>query len=148
VSARDIGHAEILLVEDSPSDIGLLQQTLLESRISSRLHVVRDGCDALAFLHRDMPYEDAPRPDIILLDLNLPLLGGRGVLQIVKEDPALASIPVVVLTTSENERDVMSAYSLHANCYLTKPVDFERFATSIRTTLEYWLTVSRLPGVA
>jgi chemotaxis family two-component system response regulator Rcp1 len=148
VKASEMAHAEILLVEDSPSDIGLLQQTLVESRISSRLHVVRDGCDALAFLHRDTPYEDAPRPDIILLDLNLPLLGGRGVLQIVKEDADLASIPVVVLTTSENERDVMSAYALHANCYLTKPVDFERFATSIRTTLEYWLTVSKLPSYA
>ena len=148
MKASDIGHAEILLVEDSPSDIGLLRQTLVESGISSRLHVVRDGCDALAFLQRDTPYEKAPRPDIVLLDLNLPLLGGRGVLQIIKEDKDLAQIPVVVLTTSENERDVMSAYALHANCYLTKPVDFERFATSIRTTLEYWLTISRLPSCA
>jgi two-component system, chemotaxis family, response regulator Rcp1 len=148
VRVPNVAHAEILLVEDSPSDIGLLQQTLIESHISSRLHVVRDGCDALAFLHREAPYEDAPRPDIILLDLNLPLLGGRGVLQIVKEDEDLAQIPVVVLTTSENERDVMSAYSLHANCYLTKPVDFERFAWSIRTTLEYWLTITRLPSCA
>ena len=144
--ASGAAQVEILLVEDSPSDIGLLQESLLESRIASRLHVVRDGCDALAFLHREAPFEQAPRPDIILLDLNLPLLGGRGVLQIAKEDKDLAQIPIIVLTTSENERDVMSTYALHANCYLNKPVEFEQFAANIRTTLEYWLTVAKLPS--
>lgn len=148
MTTSGVAQAEILLIEDSPSDIGLLRETLCESRITSRLHVVRDGCDALAFLHREPPYANAPRPDIILLDLNLPLLGGRGVLQIVKEDKDLAQIPIIVLTTSENERDVTSAYALHANCYLTKPVDFERFAASIQSTLEFWLTVVKLPSYA
>jgi two-component system, chemotaxis family, response regulator Rcp1 len=148
VRIQGVSEAEILLVEDSPSDIGLLRETLRGTGITSRLHVVRDGCDALAFLDREPPYASAPRPDIILLDLNLPLLGGRGVLQIVKEDEDLAQIPIIVLTTSENERDVMSTYALHANCYLTKPVDFAQFAETIQSTLEYWLTVTKLPSYA
>jgi CheY-like chemotaxis protein len=138
--------AEILLVEDSPSDIGLLQETLSQTSIANALHVVRDGCEALAFLRRQPPFEAAPRPDLILLDLNLPKIGGAGVLEFIKADATLAPIPVIVLTTSTRDIDVLRSYQLHANCYLSKPMDFRQFATLVRTTLEFWLSVARLPA--
>ncbi|HEY0972821.1 MAG TPA: response regulator [Gemmatimonadales bacterium] len=137
---------EILLVEDNRADAELTREALTESKVLSRLHVVRDGVQALAFLRREAGHEDAPRPDLILLDLNLPRKDGRTVLAEIKRDPALRLIPVVVLTSSEAEQDIARAYELNANCYVTKPVDLEQFLTIVHSIEQFWLTVVRLPG--
>jgi chemotaxis family two-component system response regulator Rcp1 len=137
---------EILLVEDSPGDVRLTREALREGKIRNHLSVVPDGVEALAFLRRAGRYADAPRPDVILLDLNLPRMGGREVLAAIKEDSLLRRIPVVILTTSNDERDILRAYELHANCYITKPVDFEQFSTVIQAIENFWLTVVTLPG--
>ena len=146
MASRSIGTAiEILLVEDSPADVRLTKEVLGKTSVRNTLHVVRDGVDAMAFLRREGGYADAPMPDLILLDLNLPRKPGREVLAEVKRDPALKRIPVVVLTTSVAERDILEAYGLHANCYITKPIDLDQFIQMIKVTEEFWLTIVKLP---
>lgn len=137
---------EILLVEDNPGDVLLTQEAFREGRLAHRLSVVEDGEEAISFLRRQAPYTDAPKPDVILLDLNLPKKDGRELLAEIKEDPALRYIPIIVLTTSDAEQDVWRAYKLHANCYLTKPVNLDDFIRKIRSFEDFWLTVVRLPG--
>jgi two-component system, chemotaxis family, response regulator Rcp1 len=136
---------EILLVEDNPGDVELTREALHDSKVHMRLSVVNDGVEALAFLRRETPYEDAPRPDLILLDLNLPKKDGRAVLGDVKQDPSLRHIPVVILTSSQAEQDILRAYDLHANCYVTKPVDLDQFITIVRSIEQFWFTVVKLP---
>jgi CheY-like chemotaxis protein len=137
---------EILLVEDSPGDVRLTIEALKEAKVRNRLSVVADGVEAMAFVKRQGPYASAASPDLILLDLNLPRKDGREVLAEIKADPALRRIPVVVLTTSRAEEDVLKAYDLHANCYITKPVDFGRFMEVVRSIEDFWLTVVKLPS--
>lgn len=137
---------EILLVEDNPADVDLTKETLAYAKIRNHLHVVRDGEEALAFLRREAPYTDVKRPDVILLDLNLPRKDGREVLQELKLDPELRSIPVVVLTSSDAEKDVVRSYDLGANCYITKPVDLDQFADVVRTIEDFWFVVVKLPS--
>jgi CheY-like chemotaxis protein len=136
---------EILLVEDSPGDARLAQEALKEGKMNNNISVVRDGVEALAFLRQEGKYAEAPRPDIILLDLNLPKKDGREVLAEIKEDPDLKRIPIVVLTTSEAEQDILKAYNLHANCYITKPVDLDQFITVVKSIEDFWLTIVKLP---
>jgi two-component system, chemotaxis family, response regulator Rcp1 len=136
---------EILLVEDNPADVDLTQETLAYAKIRNRLHVVNDGEDALAFLRRQGRYKEAIRPDLILLDLNLPRKDGREVLAELKADPELKAIPVVVLTSSDAEKDVVRSYDLGANCYVTKPVDLDQFANVVRTIEDFWFVVVKLP---
>ncbi|MGZ4597079.1 MAG: response regulator [Actinomycetes bacterium] len=136
---------EVLLVEDDPGDVLMTREAFQDYKVANQLHVVQDGADALAFLRREGEYAGVPRPDLVLLDLNLPRMDGREVLQAIKSDPELASIPVVVLTTSEAEEDVLRSYSLHANAYVTKPVDFERFIAVVRQIDDFFVTVVRLP---
>lgn len=145
VSAVALSAAEILLVEDNPGDVHLTLEALTKAKIRNKLHVVADGEEALAFLRKQGQYALAPRPGLILLDLNMPRKDGREVLREIKTDPSLRRIPVVVLTTSQAEADVHTAYDLHANCYITKPVDFERFNQIIRLIHEFWLTIVSLP---
>jgi chemotaxis family two-component system response regulator Rcp1 len=137
---------EILLVEDNPGDARLTQEALREGRVHNRLHHARDGIEALAFLHREAPFGEAPTPDLILLDLNLPRKDGREVLAELKQDRRLRLIPVVVLTTSEAEQDILRTYELHANCYITKPVDLEKFLQIVRAVEEFWLAIVKLPS--
>jgi len=136
---------EILLVEDSPGDVRLTQEALKDSKLMNNLSVVRDGVEAMAFLRREGVYVNAPRPDIILLDLNLPRKDGREVLQEIKNDELLKRIPVVILTTSDNEMDILATYSLHANCYITKPVDFSQFMTVVKNIETFWFSIVKLP---
>ena len=136
---------EILLVEDNPGDVRLTVEALKEGKVRNRMSVVRDGVEALAFLRREGPYRDAPRPDLILLDLNLPRKDGREVLADVKGDPELRRIPVVILTTSQEEKDIFKSYDLHANCYITKPIDLEQFVTVAKAVEDFWLTIVKLP---
>ena len=136
---------EILLVEDNPGDIELTREALRREKVCNHLHVAVDGLDALAFLRREREYAGAPRPDLILLDLNLPGIDGREVLSEVKADPDLRRIPVVVLTTSADEGDVLEAYNLNANCYITKPVDWKQFTKVVQEIEEFWLTIVKLP---
>jgi two-component system, chemotaxis family, response regulator Rcp1 len=136
---------DILLVEDSPGDVRLTVEALKEARVHNRLSVVEDGVKALAFLRREGTYGNSPTPDLILLDLNLPRKDGREVLAEIKKDPVLKRIPVVVLTTSRAEEDITNAYDLHANCYITKPVDFEQFMQVVRSIEDFWLTVVKFP---
>jgi chemotaxis family two-component system response regulator Rcp1 len=137
---------EILLVEDNPGDVRLTREALHEGKINNHLSVAPDGVEALAFLRREGRYADAAPPDVILLDLNLPRKSGREVLAEIKADSKLRRIPVVILTTSADEQDVLRAYELHANCYITKPVDFEQFIGVIQAIENFWLTVVTLPG--
>jgi len=136
---------EILLVEDEPGDAYLTAEALKSAKILNRVHLVEDGAEAMAFLKREGSYADSPRPDLILLDLNLPRKDGRQVLAEIKNDPSLSAIPVVVLTTSSADEDVLRSYSLHANCYITKPVDLDQFMQVVRATQEFWLAVVKLP---
>lgn len=136
---------KILLVEDNPGDIRLMKEALREGKLASELSVVENGEDAVAFLHRTGKYSAAPRPDLIFLDLNLPKKDGREVLADIKKDEILRRIPVVVLTTSEAEKDVFKAYDLHANCYVKKPVDLDSFLSVVRACEDFWLTIVRLP---
>jgi CheY-like chemotaxis protein len=137
--------AEILLVEDSPGDVRLMQEALREGKVANRVHVVGDGVEAMAFLRREGDYADAPRPDLLLLDLNLPKKDGREVLAELKADEDLRRIPTVVLTTSQAEEDVLKAYNLHANCFMTKPVDLGQFLDLVKNIEQYWLLMVRLP---
>jgi CheY-like chemotaxis protein len=136
---------EVLLVEDDPGDVLMTKEAFEDHKLSNQLHVVTDGVEAMEFLRHTGEHADAPRPDLVLLDLNLPRMDGREVLQAIKSDPELASIPVVILTTSEAEEDVLRSYSLHANAYVTKPVDFDRFIQVVRQIDEFFVTVVRLP---
>jgi len=137
---------EILLVEDNPGDVRLTVEGLNEGKVRNNLHVAKDGVEALAFLRREGNYADAVRPDLILLDLNLPRKDGRQVLSEIKADVALKTIPVVVLTTSRAEQDVLHSYQLQANCYITKPVDLEQFITVVKSIEDFWLTIVTLPS--
>lgn len=139
------GVIEILLVEDNPGDVRLTQEALKEAKVRNSLHVVEDGVAAMDFLFRRGEYANAPRPDLILLDLNLPRKDGREVLEEIKQDSQLMRIPVVVLTTSRAEEDILRSYNLHANCYVTKPVDLEQFITIVKSIEDFWLTIVRLP---
>ena len=136
---------EILLVEDNPGDERLTREALKEGKVYHKLHWAKDGVEAMDFLYRRGKWRDAPRPDIILLDLNLPKKDGREVLQDIKSDETLKRIPVVVLTTSKAEEDVLKSYNLHANCYVTKPVDLEKFIVVVKSIDIFWLTVVTLP---
>jgi CheY-like chemotaxis protein len=139
---------EILLVEDNPGDVRLTIEGLNEGKVRNNLHVARDGVEALEFLRRENKYAAEVRPDLILLDLNLPRKDGREVLAEIKSDPKLHTIPVVVLTTSRAESDVLRSYELQANCYITKPVDLEQFITVVRSIEDFWLTIVTLPNQA
>lgn len=139
---------EILLVEDSPSDVLITREALAECGVLGTLHVVENGVDALAFLRREGRFSGAPRPDIVLLDLNLPMKGGLEVLEEVKTDDALRSTPIIVLTTSGDERDMLSSYDLHANGFVTKPVEFDEFVEVVRSIDDFWLHAATLPTVA
>jgi CheY-like chemotaxis protein len=144
-AAKTIHPIEILLVEDNPGDVRLTLEAMKDAKIWNRLHVVEDGVAALDFLYQREPHAQAPRPDLILLDLNLPKKNGREVLAEIKSDVKLKTIPVVILTTSQAEEDVLRAYALHANCYISKPVDFAQFTNIVRTIEEFWLTIVTLP---
>lgn len=135
----------ILLVEDNPGDVRLTKEALRDSKMHNNLYVVDDGVKAMDFLNHLPPYEDAPRPDIILLDLNLPRKDGREVLAEVKASEDLRRIPVVVLTTSNDEEDILRSYDLYANCYITKPVDFNRFITIVKSIENFWFSIVKLP---
>jgi chemotaxis family two-component system response regulator Rcp1 len=137
--------AQVLLVEDSPTDVLMTQEALGQMNLLSTLHVVEDGVEAVAFLRRIDSYGDVPRPDLILLDWNLPRKNGREVLAEVKADADLKAIPIVVLTTSQAERDVLTAYSLHANCYVTKPINLKEFIQAIHEIVTFWFTMATLP---
>lgn len=136
---------EILMVEDNPGDVRLTREAMKEGKVNNRLSVVGDGVQALEFLRRQGRFADAPRPDLILLDLNLPRKDGREVLAELKADPEFKRIPVVVLTTSQAEQDVLRAYDLHANCYITKPVDFNQFMQVVQQIDDFWVNVVTLP---
>jgi CheY-like chemotaxis protein len=137
---------EILLVEDSPSDADLTVEALSDGKVLNNLHWVEDGVEALAFLRRQGKYNNAPRPDLILLDLNLPKKDGREVLAQIKVDPQLKLIPVVVLTTSAADRDIFKTYELNANCYVTKPIDLDQFISVVKLIEMFWLAVVKLPS--
>ena len=139
---------EILLVEDNPGDVRLTQEALKDGDIPHHLHVVNDGEEAMSYLHRQWPFDSVPRPDLILLDLNLPKKDGRQVLEDVKTDPELRQIPIVVLTTSRADYDIASAYDLQANCYIQKPVDLNQFWTIVRWIEKFWLSTAALPSRA
>jgi two-component system, chemotaxis family, response regulator Rcp1 len=143
----DVQPVEILLVEDSPSDTDLTVEALREAKVRNHLSIVEDGVQAMEFLRRQGKYASAPRPNLILLDLNLPRKDGREVLAEIKGDEHLKTIPVVVLTTSRAEQDVLRAYNLNANCYITKPVDFDQFLNVVRSIENFWLYVVSLPPV-
>lgn len=136
---------EILLVEDSPGDVRLTVEALRDGKVLNNLSVARDGVEALAFLRREGPHAAAPRPDLILLDLNMPKKDGREVLAEIKNDDSLRRIPVVILTTSQAEQDIVKSYDLHANCYITKPVDFDQFISVVQSVEDFWLTMVKLP---
>jgi chemotaxis family two-component system response regulator Rcp1 len=136
---------EILLVEDNPGDVRLAREALQAAKVMNRLSVVGDGVEAMDFLHQVGPYVNAPRPDVVLLDLNLPRKDGREVLDEMKNDPELRRIPVVVLTTSKAEQDVLRSYDLHANCYITKPVELDRFVEVVQAIENFWMTIVKLP---
>lgn len=137
---------EILLVEDNPGDVRLTQEGLKEGKVRNNLHVVMDGVEAMAFLNREEKYADAPKPDLILLDLNLPRKDGREVLAEIKADEKLKHIPVVILTTSTADEDIIKIYNLHANCFISKPVDLEQFMTVVKAIENFWFTVVKLPS--
>ena len=142
----DHAPVDILLVEDNAGDVRLLEEAFKEGRLRVNLHIVRDGMKAVEFLWRHGPYADAPRPDLVLLDLNLPKKDGREVLAEVKANPQLRSIPVVILTTSSAEEDILKSYHAYANCYITKPVDLGRFMTVVRSLQDFWFTLVKLPS--
>jgi chemotaxis family two-component system response regulator Rcp1 len=139
---------KILLVEDNPGDARLAVEALKDSKINNKLYHVEDGVEAMQFLRREAEYDGVPLPDLILLDLNLPRKDGREVLEEIKDDPELKVIPVVVLTTSEAERDLVKTYGLHANAYVVKPIDLERFIEVVRAIEDFWFTIVKLPQVS
>jgi chemotaxis family two-component system response regulator Rcp1 len=140
------GCIQVLLVEDNPGDVRLTKEALKEGKLLNQLTVVGDGVEALSFLRKEGIYADAPQPELILLDLNLPKKDGREVLAEIKADPNLRRIPVVVLTTSSSEEDILKIYDLHANCYITKPVDLEQFMGVVKSIEDFWVSVVKLPS--
>lgn len=136
---------DILLVEDNPGDVRLMKEALKEGKTTVNLHHVGDGVEALSYLKQKGSYARAPRPDLVLLDLNLPKKDGREVLGVLKHDPALLRIPVVVLTTSNSDQDIQKSYDLHANCYITKPVDFDEFIDVMKSISHFWLQIASIP---
>jgi chemotaxis family two-component system response regulator Rcp1 len=145
VVAAERTHMEVLLVEDSPGDVRLTQEAFRDADMSIKLHVASDGVEAMAFLRQEGAHAGAPRPDLILLDLNLPRMDGREVLAQIKGDGSLKTIPTVILTTSESEADIVKSYQLQANCYLTKPVQLDAFEKLVGSINDFWLTKVRLP---
>jgi CheY-like chemotaxis protein len=145
IDRRSGGPVEILLVEDNPGDVRLTREAWKEGKLRNNLHVAEDGVEALAFLRRQGRHGDAARPDLILLDLNLPRKDGREVLAEIKQDPNLKHIPVVILTTSKAEQDILKTYDLHANCYITKPLDMDQFIRVVKSIEEFWLETVTLP---
>jgi CheY-like chemotaxis protein len=141
----DSSPIEILLVEDNPGDVRLTQEALREGKLHNRLSVCDDGAKAIDFLHRRGPYAEAPRPDLILLDLNLPKKDGRQVLSEIKADESLRRIPVVVLTSSQADEDVIKAYDLQVNCYITKPIELTQFLSVVKAIEDFWLTIVKMP---
>jgi len=137
---------EILLVEDNPGDVRLTLEILKDGKVNNNMHVVKDGLEALSFLRGEGEFADAPQPHLILLDLNLPGKNGREVLAKIRGDKNLKRIPVIILTTSNAEQDILDAYDLHANCYITKPIDLNRFISVIKSIENFWLTIVKLPG--
>jgi two-component system, chemotaxis family, response regulator Rcp1 len=144
-NAVDGKPIQILLVEDNPGDVRLAAEALRYIKVRNQLHVVQDGVEAMAFLRREGQYVGIPRPDLVLLDLNLPRKDGREVLSEIKLDPDLKRIPVVILTSSAADQDILHAYNLYANCYITKPLDLEQFLRVIRSIEDFWLAVVKLP---
>jgi CheY-like chemotaxis protein len=142
---ENLAVVDVLLVEDDPGDVVLIKEAFEYNKVHNSLHVVSDGVEALDFLYRRDGHEGAPRPDLVLLDLNLPRKDGREVLEEVKADPGMRTIPIVVLTTSEAEEDILRSYDLHANAYVTKPVDFDRFIEVVRMIDDFFVTVVKLP---
>jgi two-component system, chemotaxis family, response regulator Rcp1 len=145
MSSNGTRPIEILLVEDSPSDTALTIEALKAGKIINKLYTVEDGVEAMAFLRQQGAYKNAPKPDLIMLDLNLPKMDGRQVLKELKNDPILKTIPIIVLTTSRAEEDILRSYELHANCYISKPVDFKQFITVVKSIENFWLSVITLP---
>jgi chemotaxis family two-component system response regulator Rcp1 len=139
-------RVEVLLVEDSPGDVRLTQEVFRDAKVPIHLHVATDGVEAMTFLRREGKHTDAPRPDLILLDLNLPRMDGREVLSHIKEDESLKTIPTVILTTSEAEADIVKSYELQANCYLSKPVELDAFENLVRSIGDFWLTKVKFPS--
>ncbi len=136
---------EILLIEDNPGDVRLTKEALKECKISNKLHIALDGIEAMDFLFKKEKFKNSPRPDVILLDLNLPKKDGREVLAEIKQDKDLRRIPVVILTTSKSEEDVIKTYNLHANCYISKPIDMEQFIKVVKSIGDFWFTIVKLP---
>jgi len=145
VAEPDVRPVEILLVEDNPGDVRLTLEALKEAKMRNNLTVVSDGAAAIAYLRRQPPYREVGRPDLVLLDLNLPKKPGREVLEEIKTDPDLKRIPVVILTTSKEESDILSSYDLHANCFITKPVDLEQFMRVVQSIEDFWVSIVTLP---
>jgi two-component system, chemotaxis family, response regulator Rcp1 len=146
MNAADGAPIEILLVEDNPDDADLTLDALRDGKVRNRVTVVEDGVEAMAYLRREGPYAAAFRPDLILLDLNLPRKNGREVLAEIKQDPSLRRIPVVIMTSSDDERDILAAYNLYVNCYVTKPVDLDQFIKVVKSIEHFWLSVVKLPA--
>ena len=147
MSANMVRPVNILLVEDNPGDVRLTIEGLRDAKVRNNLQVVGDGVEAMRYLRREGKYADAVRPDLILLDLNLPKMDGREVLAAVKSDDQLKTIPVVILTTSKAEQDIAKSYALHANCYVTKPVDLDQFLTVVHSIEDFWFSIVTIPGV-
>jgi CheY-like chemotaxis protein len=145
MKAENTKPVEILLVEDNPADVRLTQEALLDGRVNNNMDVVADGLEALAYLRRESNYASAARPDLILLDLNLPRMNGFEVLDVIKEDADLKCIPVIILTTSQAEQDIIRSYNLHANAYVTKPVGLDQFINVIKAIEGFWLEIVKLP---
>ncbi len=142
---RNMESIDILLVEDNPGDVRLTKEALKDAKVLNEVYIAKDGVEALQFLHKEGSFADAPKPDLILLDLNLPRKDGREVLAEIKKDTKLRRIPVVILTTSKADEDIIRTYDLHANAYVTKPVDLNRFIEIIHTLEEFWFTIVKLP---
>lgn len=142
---KSLESIEILLVEDNPGDVRLIEEVLKDGKVRNNMHVVADGVEAMAFLRREGEYAGLSLPDLVLLDLNLPKKDGREVLEEIKKDQELKHIPVVVLTTSKAEQDVLRSYDLHANCYITKPVDLDQFISVVKSIEDFWLSIVKLP---
>jgi len=138
----------ILLVDDNEGDILLTREALDDARIVNKISIANDGVEAISFLKKDPPYRDAAMPDLILLDINLPKMDGTEVLSIIKNDPELKRIPVIMLTTSSSEKDILASYDNYANCYITKPVDLDRFMDVVRTIEDFWISIVKLPKIA
>jgi chemotaxis family two-component system response regulator Rcp1 len=143
---KGISPVDLLLVEDNPGDVRLTKVALKDAKLKINMHVVGDGMEAMAFLHKQGKYASSPRPDLIMLDLNLPKKDGRQVLAEIKEDPDLKRIPVVIVTTSKAEEDILKTYNLHANCYVTKPLDLDQFIAVVQSIEQFWLTIVKLPN--